>query len=124
MRILLIILFSFISINAHATDYYFRDDGGIPNTECSGLYDKPKSTDKNCAYSYNYIEVMATKDSSDNFIISKGNMAIDIGPTSLWITMDQFKANTEFYIREAINGRKVYFKSIDGVARQLQLPKY
>jgi len=126
MRILLTIPLLFIAFNVHAapTPIYFREDGGSPTTECNGRYDLPKSKDKNCAYSYNYLEVIANKDSNDVFIISQGKLALSIGPVPLWITEDKFYKNPKYYMNEVDHGRKVYFKSFNGVAKQIKMDKY
>lgn len=122
MRTLLILLLLIVP-NVYAADVYIRDDGGNL-TECDGSVDAKKNSTGKCSLNYFSKNMKFATADADRIIFSKGTFSVNVQPPSLWITMEQFNAKPEYYIREAKKGRKVYFQRIDGIAYELILRKY
>ncbi len=120
---LLLLLITFVSVNANAANIYIRDDGGTP-TECDGSVDKPKNSTKKCAFNSYYKELTFSATSQNAIIITKGSFAINVSPPPVWIPVSTFVASPLQYINAVKSGRKVFFKDFGGLAYELQLRKY
>lgn len=121
-KFLIIFLILFCS-KAEADTLYIRDDGG-DLTQCDGLHDAPRSADKKCAFNQFYKDVTFSATKEQNIIITKGTFTVSIQSPDIWIPVATFIANPNYYLTEAIKGRRVYFSQFNGVARQLKLEKY
>jgi len=122
-RTIIAFLFVLSALSVQAADIYIRDDGGT-TAECDGTVDAPKNDTKKCALNTFYKEMKFSSTTTDNIILRRGVFLVSVQPPSLWITVAQFNAKPEYYIREAKKGRKVYFQRIDGIAYELILRKY
>lgn len=123
MRILLIILFLSVTVNAYSADIYIREDGGTP-TECDGTVDAPKNETKKCALKSYWKSYKFDPNNQTSVLVRKGTFEISVQPPSLWVTLANFNKNPDFYIKAAKSGRKVYISDLDGIAWQLELRKY
>lgn len=122
-KILPLIIFLLVSVNAESANYFIRDDGGSP-TECNGLVNAAKKADKKCAFNGYWKSVTYSATSTDTITIGKGTFVISVQPPDIWIPMSTFVASPLQYINAVKNGRKVFFNELGGVAYELQLRKY
>lgn len=122
-RILPLIIFLLVSINAESADYFIRDDGGTA-TECSGLVNAAKKADKKCAWNYFSKDIVFSATNNDTITIAKGTFNVSVRQPDIWVPVSTFVASPLQYIQAVKSGRKVFFKDLGGMAWELQLRKY
>lgn len=113
MRILPLILFLLVSVNAESADYFIRDDGGTA-TECSGLVNAAKKADKKCAWNYFSKDIVFSATNTDTITIAKGRFTVIVRKPNIDVPLATLLASPSQYITAAKNGQKVYYNELDG----------